>query len=58
MHGSFGVLLVHSFMPVSKSRLNAVHCSGSGTRNHSPEDVVSKRIGAIENMHSGLSLQS
>ena len=58
MHMALGVEDVHSSMPSSKSRLNAVHPDGSGTRYQRPPLTTSLSTGAIECMHDAASLQS
>ena len=58
MHMALGEDDAHSSMPTSKSRLNAVHPNGSGTRYQRPPLTASLGTGAIECMHAGAALQS
>jgi len=57
-HITLGVDDVHSSMPTSKSKLNAVHPDGSCTRYQLPPDNTSLSTGATECRHAGASLQS
>ena len=58
MHGPVGMLDVHSSIPTSKRRLNAVQYEGKGTRYHSPNEVTFIRIGEIDTRQAASSLQS
>ena len=56
-HMALGVDDVHSSMPTSKSKLNAVHPDGSCTRYQMPPEITWLSTGAIECMQKGALLQ-
>ena len=55
---AMGVGEVHSSMPTSKSKLNAVHPDGSWTRCQLPPEITWLTTGAIECMQTDALLQS
>jgi hypothetical protein len=57
-HMAMGVGEVHSSMPTSKSKLNAVHPDGSWTRCQLPPEITWLTTGAIECMQTDALLQS
>ena len=58
MHAADGTGEVHSPIPNSNRRLNAVQPKGRGTRYQLPPAVRSLRIGRMLCMHAGAALQS
>ena len=55
---AMGVDEVHSSMPTSNSKLNAVHPDGSWTRYQLPPEITWLDTGAIECMQTDARLQS